>query len=263
MRIGVIFILGLNFLTAQTNCEYYKQVGQLKKYEACSFLENQKQNYYQFDERQISILQEALKIDSTYAEAYYEISVPYVKSGNFLEWKKYQDLATFYDPESYLGKEGGLKYKFFADYKGAISDIDSAANLYGDPGYMHNGTYHLFMVKALAYRGLGELKKAIQVAKDYLDSEYYSDGLFDYLHLGVMYRENKEYDKAEQALLKQIELNNIADVQYHLGELYKEMGNLEEAKKHFQTALNFYENGYYMLDPYNELDDQIYREDIM
>ncbi|WP_321538873.1 tetratricopeptide repeat protein [Flavobacterium piscinae] len=80
---------------------------------------------YQFSKEYQSILNESLKIDSTFDYAYWAKSIAYLKSGDFITWKKLIDKAVDLNPVEYLGYRGWCRYQFFRDYEGAINDIEA------------------------------------------------------------------------------------------------------------------------------------------
>jgi len=118
----------------------------------------------------------------------------------------------------------------------------------------------LGMARALCYKSIGEPEKAIQILEGQLNSEDHSIGLHDYLHLGVIYLEQKEYKKALEAFLIQSEENNIAENQYYLALTSKalKMPYIENLKK----AKALYLSGNKMFSDYIDPIHKIYLEDI-
>ena len=125
----LLFALPFSNIYAQPNCEalryYYKDT---LKYEACIKAE-QVEGHYQFSKEYQKILDESIKIDSTFAYAYTRKSVAYLKSGDFITWKKLIDKAVKFDPQEYLGHRGYIRYLCFRDYKGAIRDFKKLDSL--------------------------------------------------------------------------------------------------------------------------------------
>lgn len=75
-----------------------------------------------------------------------------LKAGNFVGWNRYINAAVRYDSANYLRLRASCRGKFFADYQGAIDDIDSLDALVDyDIGFIHNGDYHLNTYKAICY----------------------------------------------------------------------------------------------------------------
>ena len=190
------------------------------------------------------------------------LSASYVKSGNFLKWKELIDKAVKYEPEVYLAVRASLRYKFFADYKGAIQDIDSLTMITSqDIGYTSNGTYHLNIVKGLCLKALGKIDEAIQIIEKQskIDKDF---SMFNHLHLGVLYMQIKHYNKALLNFEMQVEINNIAENQYYIGLCYKNLNQDKKALHHLKEAVKLYKSGLKMFDAYNQLFDQIYLTDI-
>ncbi|WP_378184800.1 hypothetical protein ACE939_08410 [Aquimarina sp. W85] len=101
----LIFLFSFSSIFSQPNCEAFKYYGETLKYEACKKAE-QIQNYYQFSKKFQKILDESILIDSTFAYAYREKSVAYLKSGDFITWKRLIDKAVKFNIKENLGYRG-------------------------------------------------------------------------------------------------------------------------------------------------------------
>ncbi len=247
---------------SQGNCQWFLSKKDTLKYRACILITKNQHRYYQFDTRYHKLMNKATEICPYYAYPYRELAASYVKSGNFLKWKELIDKAVKYEPETYLSVRASLRYKFFADYKGTIKDIDSLKRITSqDIGYTSNGTYHLNIVKGLCLKALGKTDEAIQIIEKQskIDKDF---SMFNYLHLGVLYMQKKQHNKALLSFEEQVKINNVADNQYYIGLCYKNLNNTKKAVHHFREALKLYQSGLKMFDGYNELFDQIYLMDI-
>ena len=168
------------------------------------------------------LLDSAILICPYFGYAYREKAAPYVKSGNLIAWRENIDLAVKYDSSGYLPVRASLRYKFFADYEGTIHDIELLEKISKtDIVYTSNGTYHLTVVKAICYKQLGKISEGIKILENLLGQKDYSVGLYDYLHLGVMYYQVGQYEKAMEALNKQLVQYDFAEVQYYFALCYK------------------------------------------
>lgn len=246
------------------NCEAYKFLGDTLKYEAC-IKAKERAGHYQFSKAYQIALDEALEIDSTYAYAYYAKSVAYLKSGDFITWKQLIDKAVKYDPKEHLGYRGWCRYQFFRDYKGAIQDIEELGRLVDyDIGQSQNGTYHLNIAKGLCYKGIGEKEKAIEIlAKQIqLNEEDSFVGSYDYLHLGVLYYETKQFQKAAEAFKKQSDTNKLAENQYYLALVFLNLEKEAEYKSCLEKAKQLYVEKKRMFDSYSHPMDKIYLDTI-
>jgi len=263
MKNLILFLLPFG-LFAQENCNYYKTIGEMDKYEACVMYEELAIKYpNQFQREWMEGLDSILAKNPTYARALHEKSVTYLKAGNFVKWKKIIDKAVKSDAVNYLGYRAGAKAKFLADYEGAIQDIDSLATITNyDLGVTINGDYHLNIVKAICYSQLGQKEKAIEVFEKQLANPEHNVGLYDYYQLGVTYFELNQYDKALKSFERQIQENENAETQYYIGQIYKAQNDSENYKKHKEKALELYEKGVIMRDPYNEHINKVYYETI-
>lgn len=247
---------------AQPNCKAFKYYGDTLKYKACIKSEEMNQ-YYQFDREFQEILDEALAIDTTFAYAYREKSVAYLKSGDFITWKKLIDQAVHYNKKDNLGYRAWCRYQFFHDYKGAIADIEALEKLIGDDtGYAANGDYHLSFARAFCYKALGDRPKALEIMETTLANPLYSPLIYDYFHLGVTYYETKNYAKALEAFEKQRQENDIADNRYYIALVFKHFNKKLMYEAHLKKARMFYVNGQRLQDPYTHPIDKIYLKDI-
>jgi len=226
-------------LSQQVNCDAYKQDSLyykacLKYTKACKYFQGAKESQIMLDE--------VVEICPYFGDAYYVKAIPYLKRGDFITWKKLIDMAVEYAPEDYLGYRGGCRFMFLRDYKGAINDIEHLITFSNnDIGYIYNGDYHLKIILALSYKGIGNKKKAIAIIENQLSTNEYEAGLYDYLHLGVLKLEVNNYDEAILLLNKQIKINDyVAETYYYLALAFKKKGNeqfyienLKKSKEYF------------------------------
>lgn len=259
-KIIVLFLLIINLLSISysQNCNVFLSEGDSCKYKACIYLENAPR-VYQFSRQYQLNYDGAINICPDYDYAYKNKSTPYLKSGDFLTWKKLMDKAVALNPTEHLSYRGWCRFQFFNDYEGAIKDIELLDDLVAyDIGYSQNGTYHLNVAKALCYKRLGQVDKALQVVKEQMNQVNYSVGLFDYLHLGVMHMELGNYDEAVKAFNAQSAENELAENQYYLAQVAVKKSDMEQAKIHLLKAKELYISNRFMFDPYAHQVDKVY-----
>lgn len=258
--IAFLFVFKMGW--TQPNCNVYKWNGDTLQYEACK-LSEKFDNYYQFDTRGLAILDSCLTICPYYAWAHYEIAVVYLKAGNFIGWDKYMKDAIKYDAENYLGNRASCRAKFFADYKGAIHDIDSLESIVDyDIGFIHNGAYHLIPFKALCYKTLGNFEKAIEILENFMSEHGHNVGLYDYIHLGVCYQKTGKHEEALSNFKKQELHNDQAENHFYSALSYKALGDLENYNASLEIAKEKLLKKQKMNDPYHVLEDEIFLSDI-
>jgi tetratricopeptide (TPR) repeat protein len=247
---------------AQPNCNAYLYYGDSLKYKACVVAEK-RQGYYQFSKEYQKALDEALAIDPGFSFAYEAKSTAYLKSGDFVTWFQLMNKAVALDPKEHLPYRGWCRYQFFRDYEGAIQDIEKLDSLSKyDIGHSVNAEYHLHIARALCYKFIGQKQKAISIIEEQLNTAGYDPGLFDYLHLGVLYWEVKDLTKAEASLKKQEEINDLAENRYYLARVYLSQQNTAKAKELLLIAKSKYNKESRMTDPYTCHADKIYMDDI-
>lgn len=247
------------FCIGQPNCNVYKWQGDSACYQACleatkaiTFSQGSKASQMHFDK--------ALALCPSFDYAYREKSVPYLKRGDFITWKRIIDQAVRLNPATYLGIRGWCRYKFLSDYQGAIGDIEKLDSLVNrDIGYSGDGDYHLHFIRALSYKGIGQQQKAIEVIEKLMGEEKYNPMSYDYLHIGILYLEKGDYKAAIAHLNKQLFINNyLADTYYYLAIAYKKLQNQKEWKKNITKAREYYLQGMQRTDPYTAPMDKIY-----
>lgn len=258
-----IFLLFLFIrIEAQPNCQAYKYQGDDLKYRACIAAEK-RNGHYQFSRKYQEALDEAILIDSTFAYAYKAKSTAYLKSGDFITWKKLIDKAVQYDPEGELFYRASCRYQFFRDYLGTIEDIELLDSLINyDIGHSQNGDYHLNIIKALCYKAIGKPARSIKIIEQQIQDSTHLIGVYDYLHLGVLNLELGHHSKAIDIFKKQAIENDIAENRYYLALAYRNLGETKQCMDNLILAKKKYKSGASMFDPYVEKMDQIYLMDI-
>ncbi|HKJ47919.1 MAG TPA: hypothetical protein VJ973_02460 [Christiangramia sp.] len=260
----IIILFSFFGIYAQPNCEAFKMAGDMVKYRSCKKAMEIK-GHYQFSKAYQAKLDEAIEIDPTYDYPYWAKSIAYLKSGDFVTWKKLIDKAVEYNPEDRLGYRGWCRYQFFRDYKGAIEDIEEFDRLVDyDIGQSQNGMYHLNIAKGLCYSAIGEKDRAIDIIEEQIRLNEEDDfiGAYDYIHLGVLYLETGEFEKALKIFEKQSAYNELAESKYYMALTLRKLGKTAESKIALENARKLYLNGRKMFDFYSHPMDKIYLEDI-
>ncbi len=180
-------------------------------------------------------------------------------------WKKLIDKAVEFDPLFYHGYRGGARFMFLRDYEGAIRDIEEIKRINnGESGTIYNGEYHLEVIRALSYRGIGDTLKAANILQEHIQS-YELRGYHDYYHLGVLLYQLKRFDEAEQALIKQLAyMDYYADTYYYLALINKEKNNMSAYHVNLEKAQTFYKEGKCLrgLNSFMDYPDKVYLKEI-
>ncbi len=261
MKNILLLLLPIGVL-AQNNCNVFLYAGDSCRYKACTFYEAAP-TYFQLAKAYHEIIDEAIAICPTYAVLYRHKSTAYLKTGDFIGWKRLIDKAVALNPTEHLDYRGWCRFQFFRDYEGAIKDIDLLDSLVNyDIGYGQNGHYHLNIAKGLCYKMLGKTDKAIQIISQQIKENIKSVGLYDYLHLGVLYLETGDYTAALSAFDQQATINELAENCYYKALLYKALKQPAQQRIYLQQAKKLYLAKTYMFDSYTHQVDKIYLEDI-
>ncbi len=112
LLLTLLLTLLLHPAMAQPNCNIYA-VGTPERaacelyIQAIEFPQGSIQSQVYFDR--------VLALCPTFAEAYHEKSVPYLKRGDFQTWKKLMDEAVRLQPARFLSDRGWCRFKFLHD----------------------------------------------------------------------------------------------------------------------------------------------------
>lgn len=259
----VLIWLSGGMLKAQTNCNIYTD----KPHQvACQYYTDAIQ-YAQGSKNSQQLFIYSLQACANFGPTLCEMSVPYLKRGDFYTWKMLMDKAVQADPGEYLSVRGWCYFKFLKDYKNCYTDLYRLYKLTkGLPGYTGDGDYDLRMVMAMTQRELGNNKLALHYFNECIGDHERKKvlGLYDYLHRGVTLLKMKRYAAALADL--KLEVNKypkLADAHYYIGLTYLAMHNKINAAKSLKYARELYlETGYHHADPYKEEPDQVYLSDI-
>lgn len=257
------FSLCLSVLTtAQNNCNVFLYAGDSCRYKACTFYE-EAPTYFQLTKEYHEVIDEAIAICPEYALLYRHKSTAYLKTGDFITWKRLIDKAVALNPTENLDYRGWCRFQFFRDYEGAIKDIELLDSLVNyDIGYSQNGYYHLHIAKGLCYKMLGQTDKAIQIIRQQIEKDPQVVGLYDYLHLGVLWLEKGDATAALEAFNKQSSINELAENCYYKGLAYQGLQQEKERQLSLEKAKSLYLSKTYMFDFYTHQIDKIYLQDI-
>ena len=209
-------------------CEYGKR--------AISFKQGSRQSLLYFDS--------AIATNPDYAWAYYEKSITFLKRGYLSKGMSILNKAVELDPLSYLTYRA---YWYFQHQSYAYCQRDLQAYYALEGAYDQNtpgGALSMRIVLALSHAQTGSNAKAITLVEEVMQnypSEDYA-GPYDFHTLGVLYYREKDYEKANSALLKSIVRNaQFADTYYYLAKVNEGLGNMDEARRYLSEAMKRYD----------------------
>jgi len=249
-------------LNAQPNCEIYKNDPAC--YQACQMAMTAIR-YQQGSYASQKHFDQSIALCDNFGYSYMEKAVPFLKRGQFIQWKKLIDRAVEISPKNYLGYRGWCRLQFLRDYEGAIKDIEELKLISNhDIGYCQTGDYHLNIALALCYKEIGQFEKAKKIFYNHLNSGITSVDLYDYYHLGVLEYELGNYTKALQCFERQIQENDyMGETYFFIAKTYQKLGITEKYQTNLIKAKKYYEKGQYRTDTYTETIDKVYLLDIL
>ena len=253
---------------AQYNCTIYKD----SSYARACRVYNAVDSFYQGSPQCQYYLDSAIAICPGFAPAWHEKSVPYLKRGDFITWKRLLDKAVELDELQFLQYRGWCRFKFLRDYEGALVDLKRYDTLTGfRHNYSNDGNYELHIVMALCERELGHLQEAWRYFAMGIDSVRAQGGeaalgLYDYLHLGVTKMKAGDYPGAIAALRQENnKYDKFADTWYYLGCIYLATGNGGLARQYLEQAkalISDHSGKYHLYDIYCQMPDVVYPSEI-
>lgn len=232
-------------------------------------LYNKADSFPQGSKRSQLLYDSAIRACPDYAEAWHEISVPYLKRGDFYTWRKYMDVAVELRPREYLGTRGWCRFKFLKDYKGALADLQRYDTLTGfHPSYSGDGNYHLYIVMALCERAQGNYPMALHYFSLGIDSVIAQRGIAwtgttDYLHRAVTKMLMKDYQGALKDIDRQKKkYDNYAEIYYYQAAILWAMKRTKEIQAPLEKAKELIATKHHLSDIYCEMPDEVFMLDI-
>lgn len=223
-------------------------------------------NYLQGSPRSMKLLEEAITLDSTYAEAIREYSVANLKRGMPHEWKPKFDNAVHHDAKTWQGYRGYLYLWFYRDYKKAIADFNALDTLTPSMDYPQGHSIDFW--RGIAYLGLKDYENSIAFWDKHITKETEDTGedwveLEAFLYRGIAYYESGEKEKAMENFDKLIHyFKNSADAKYYKAKILFEQGEKEMALQMVENAIVDFDAGFYNNRAYVETLRQIYKQDL-
>src|ERR1700744_235181 len=224
---------------AQYNCSIYADSNMAR---ACRVY-NAVDSLYQGSPQCQYYLDSAISICPAFAPAWHEKSVPYLKRGDFLTWRKLMDKSVELDPLQFLPIRGWCRFKFLRDYQGALADLKRFDTLSGfSHSYSNDGNYELHVVMALCERELGHTDAAFRYFAIGIDSVAAQQGsvfvgLYSYVHLAVAKMAVKDYNGALWALQQEnLAYDKFAETYYYTGVIDMLTGKKDLARTNLLQA---------------------------
>ncbi len=234
----------------------------------------------------IDLLQEALKLDSTYARAYYNLGVANHRSNMLGNAIKFYEKASsirpyYYEPTYNLG----VLYTSIDKNFEAITWFKKAAAIKGNrtSASAHYNLGILYKKIDKPIKSEASYREALRLRPDYIEARFNlallkidqgdcKTGVKElekcknlgfnkpklYRNLGLCYNKLGQYEKAVLAYQKRAELENSAVSWYNLAILNKKIGKFDEAIAAYVRCLEsdsaYYQASYNLAALYNKLD---------
>lgn len=213
-------------------------------------------------------LDSAIQLCPTYAMAWRERGVAYLKRGDFGNWAPNINKAIELEPLGFLGIRGWCRFDFLRDYEGAIADLTRLDTLVGFHT-MYASDYNIYLIIGEANAALGNYDEALL----YYDKDINNTikergaswvGLYDYLYRGILKYKMGNLTGALDDFDNEIKMyESLADPYYFKGLVYAKLGKNEDAVKYLLKALELINGkGFKHKDPYCEVQEEIYVSDV-
>ncbi len=224
------------------------------------------ENLLQGSPESMERIQEAIALDTTYAEAIRELSVAYLKRGMPHKWKPIFDKAVEKDAATWQPWRGYLYLWFYRDYKKAIADFNASDTL--TPYIDHPQGHSVDFWRGIAYLGLKDYENSIAYWDKHITKETEDSGedwveLEAFLYRGIAYYESGKPEEALENFDKVIKyFKQSADAKYYKALILKDY-DVSEAKLLIEDAIVDFNAGFYNNRDYVETLRQIYLEDLV
>ncbi|MBT2623632.1 hypothetical protein [Chryseobacterium sp. ISL-6] len=201
-----------------------------------------------------------------FSDAYHEQSVAYNKRGLYHDGLKLLDKAVLLNPKRHLGYRGWMKLEKLKDYKGAIIDLEKLDAL--TPNIIDDVQgENIYYLLAISYQGLGKYEKS----KDYYEKFFKSSDsntLFlksiTYVNYGILLEKLNFPQEALQQYNNSLKGHfKFSETYFHKAELFRNLGLKDFADSNYKEALRQYDKGSKLKDVYNEVFNELYRQDIV
>jgi len=224
------------------------------------------ENMLQGSPESMKRIEEAIALDTTYAEAIRELSVAYLKRGMPHKWKRIFDKAVEKDAATWQPWRGYLYLWFYRDYTKAIADFNASDTLttYIDHPQGHSVDFW----RGIAYLGLKDYENSIAYWDKHITKETEDSGedwveLEAFLYRGIAYYEFGNYGKALENFDKVIRyFKQSADAKYYKAQILKRKDSTKEALALVEDAIVDFNAGFYNNRDYVETLRQIYLQDL-
>ena len=210
----------------------------------------------------------AAKICPTSAQIWGDKAVAYMIRGEFVDGMQSLAKAIELDPRYYLGIRAWNRMRSLHDYRGAIEDLEALEKISGR-SFVYVTNVHMYMIKGLCYKQLGDNAKALEAYNTAIDEQVTGKGeqwvgTYDYLARGILKYRMGDTEGAIEDLSRQVkEYESLADTYYYRGLAYVAAGRRDEARADFQLAKDLMlGQGQRRWDPLVVLPDEVFLTDV-
>jgi tetratricopeptide (TPR) repeat protein len=189
----------------------------------------------------LATIDSAINICPNAARLWGDKTMAYMLRGEFVDAMKFANKAAEFDPHYFLGSRAWYRINYLHDYKGAIADIDALEKISGR-SFVYVTNIHMYMLKGIAYRQMGNLEKALEAYNLAINEQVKERGAewvgsYDYLFRGILKYRMNDMDGAIEDLTRQVkEYESLADTYYYRGLAYAATGRKDEARLDLQNA---------------------------
>lgn len=182
-----------------------------------------------------------LKICPNNGRLWGNAGMAYMIRGEFVEGMRLINKAAKLEPHYFLGSRAWYRIMHLHDYEGAIKDLDTLETISGS-SFVYVTNVHMYIYKGLAYKQLGNHKKALELYDHAIDEQVKTKGdqwvgTYDYLYRGILRYRTGDMEGAIADLTRQVkEYEALADTYYYRGLAYAAVGRKDEARLDIQRA---------------------------
>lgn len=201
-----------------------------------------------------------------YSNVYHEQSVAFNKRGLYHEGFKLLDKAVSLNPKEHLGYRGWMKLNKLKDYKGAIMDFERLNKLKPNTVNIVQGENINYLL-ATAYQGLENYNKSKEYYYVFFKTSDTSSLPLNpivYVNYGTLLEKLNLNDEAITQYNKSLKGHfKFSEAFFHKGEVFEKLNQKDSAKYYYKEALKQFDNSSRLKDVYNEVFNELYRQDII
>ncbi len=236
MRINVILLFLVSTMTLTRG-----QSPKTDCHKVADLVEEIGSTYYWGSPKWLALMDSAISLCPTSANAWGDKSIIYMMRGDVATWYQMTEKAVRYEPLFFLGNRAYHRMRYLRDYEGALKD------LYQQDSVAHHQTIfvsdtHNYMLIGQCKEGMGDFSSALDYYNRSIEIQTKLRGAnwvgtYDYLIRGILKYKMNDVEGALADFDHQVKINDqLSDVYYYRGLAYKKLEQKDLARADLEKA---------------------------